>query len=745
MKRSIAMGLTLILSLICQSHGATFTVDIASDDADAHDSNPGDGICADDLGFCTLRAAIQEANSTAAPDVILFADGFVNARLVLAASEGELPVINTEIAFLGYSIDAYNGSATLLRNAPPQFTIDGSNLDSGNGLTFSGAGASGSTVSALAVVNFPSDGIVMALGADGIAINRSYIGINPDGSSGGNGSHGINAILTDGHHIGKSRHSNGTHFVSLGNVISLNGGSGIRFFDSNDNHINGNLIGISQTGSGDRGNGGFGIDMYGDNNQAGDFIGTNEAGNFIAANDSGGITIDGDNNRIYNNSLGKGETGSFIDSEGDGIFVIGELNFIGNNDLAGNEIYEHFGAAIGLGESGVSEANNNFIINNTIGSSGAFLPLNRSGNGEGIMVNNGNTNVIQFNTVINSGTPQTTGYGIYVRGGGHSISGNQVGFVNSLFGPVSEANLFRGVVAIGDNNTIGTSTNPNYIGGNNNLGVYVEGSDINVSYNFIGISESNQAIGNNGIGLYVLHNSGGLVVEHNLIGNNIAGITFDYPTNTPNIRFNRVGVGLNGVAMGNQNWGVMVRGGQTSDISYNTIANNGWDGIAITSAGNFESEGIAVFQNSMYDNGVLAIDLGDDGVTDNDNGDFDEGNNRLQNKPVIESIQYNQQSNPKTVTIGYRVDTNSNAATYPLFIDFYWSDIDLNSQGRYFLGTDFNYTTANALKTVTFDFDNDSQGAMVTATALDQGRNVSEMSDQFQFGVLDIIFKSGFE
>jgi CSLREA domain-containing protein len=37
---------------------------------DALDVNPGDGICADSSGYCTLRAAIMETNSLAGSDTI---------------------------------------------------------------------------------------------------------------------------------------------------------------------------------------------------------------------------------------------------------------------------------------------------------------------------------------------------------------------------------------------------------------------------------------------------------------------------------------------------------------------------------------------------------------------------------------------------------------------------------------------------------------------------------------------------
>src|SRR4029453_18045011 len=52
----------LLIAVLSQAAtAATFTVDSPADKADA---NPGDGKCATDLGTCTLRAAIQEANES---------------------------------------------------------------------------------------------------------------------------------------------------------------------------------------------------------------------------------------------------------------------------------------------------------------------------------------------------------------------------------------------------------------------------------------------------------------------------------------------------------------------------------------------------------------------------------------------------------------------------------------------------------------------------------------------------------
>jgi uncharacterized repeat protein (TIGR01451 family)/CSLREA domain-containing protein len=58
----------MALTVAMPSHAATFTVDST---ADTLDVSPGDGICADVSGLCTLRAAIQEANALSGSDSIV--------------------------------------------------------------------------------------------------------------------------------------------------------------------------------------------------------------------------------------------------------------------------------------------------------------------------------------------------------------------------------------------------------------------------------------------------------------------------------------------------------------------------------------------------------------------------------------------------------------------------------------------------------------------------------------------------
>ena len=727
----------LIFCITGTANSATFTVDIVADDANAHDSNPGDGICSDDFGSCTLRAAMEEANALAGSDVILFANAFVNETLVLSGSEGPLPVISSQMFILGYSIDAYNSSATLLRDAPPQFTIDGSQLSSGNGFLFSGAAASGSVLSALGIVNFPSDGVVMALGADNISINRSYIGIHPNGTVAGNGAYGINAVITDDHKIGKTRHSNGSQFVSLGNVISANGASGIRLFNSSDNVINANLIGLAPTGTSDRGNGVYGIRLSGNNNQVGDFINSLVAGNFLAGNNSGGILIEGDNNRVYTNQLGLGETGGFISSEGDGIRVVGQLNFIGTlENSAKNKVYEHQGAGIRVGVSGGDSGDNNIINNNTIGSANTSSIL-RSSNGDGIVVSNGNTNAIANNTVVNSfrDAPGTFGHAITVFGDESSITGNQVGFGhsnNAIFAQPNEV----GISVFGNNNDIGSDVSPNTVAGNSGYGIYARGMDNTATFN--------EKLGNAGFGIQMEHTGGNMIIRNNYIGDNGSdGLRLDTPVGISAVQNNVIGRLPNGVAAGNVGPGIQVLGGDDFDIALNSIANNMNDAIRIVNG----SAGVSVYLNVIYNNAGQGIDLGGDGDTANDVDDFDEGDNRLQNFPVIESVVLNENATPRTITIRYHVNSadSINASDYPLVVDFYWNSTDGSAQGRYFIDTDFSYTTPNMAKTVVYEFNSAATGGFLTATAYDLEGNSSEFSPYFEFGETDLIFADNFE
>ena len=84
---SVALFIFSILSIsTLPAYSETFAVNSTDD---AHDSNPGDGICAAASGMCTLRAAIEEANAFPGQDVIEIPAGHY------LLTEGELRVLDS--------------------------------------------------------------------------------------------------------------------------------------------------------------------------------------------------------------------------------------------------------------------------------------------------------------------------------------------------------------------------------------------------------------------------------------------------------------------------------------------------------------------------------------------------------------------------------------------------------------------------------------------------------------------------
>jgi CSLREA domain-containing protein len=72
-------------STVSRSFHESLTVEVATD---THDLTPGDGVCADASGHCSLRAAIDEANAWPGPDAITIAAG-INPTLTLAGADSE--------------------------------------------------------------------------------------------------------------------------------------------------------------------------------------------------------------------------------------------------------------------------------------------------------------------------------------------------------------------------------------------------------------------------------------------------------------------------------------------------------------------------------------------------------------------------------------------------------------------------------------------------------------------------------
>jgi CSLREA domain-containing protein len=204
----------------------------------------------------------------------------------------------------------------------------------------------------------------------------------------------------------------------------------------------------------------------------------------------------------------------------------------------------------------------------------------------------------------------------------------------------------RGIVLTGSDNTIVNSDlgGSNIIGGNDLQGIVVEGSDNFIRDNLIGTSPSGDDLLD--------------------LGN---------------------GAGASGSGEG------IRLAGDDNELVFNAVAFNAGAGITVVNGATDND----LNNNAVFSNGDRGIDLGDDGRTMNDQGDGDDGNNRLQNYPEIQNARFTSTGD---VEVTYLVPSDpdaggSGASTYPLRIEFYKASAD-GEGGRFFLENDI-YSAGN--------------------------------------------------
>jgi LPXTG-motif cell wall-anchored protein len=202
--RTIAAAAALAATGLVVSTGpasaATLTVDVTTDSVDA---NPGDGTCADAVGDCSLRAAVQEANASAGSDTISL--GSETYELTLAgpgedgSATGDLDV-TSEIAVASGGvalIDAFPlGDRIFDVKAGATLTLDGVGLTGGTAAdvpTASGGGVLnagtfvGTDVSFLAnSANRAGGGLEASAGSTTTLTVATFLG-NTTGATPGNG------------------------------------------------------------------------------------------------------------------------------------------------------------------------------------------------------------------------------------------------------------------------------------------------------------------------------------------------------------------------------------------------------------------------------------------------------------------------------------------------------------------------------------------------------------------------------
>jgi len=552
--------------------GTTFVVDSI---LDGSDKKLNDGVCKTAQQYCSLRAAIQQANASPDLDTIVFninPSQQSNVGTYIIKPNNSLPVITSPVIIDGTTQPGFSGL--------PIIELDGTSAGaSAIGLHIN---TSSSVVKGLAIFSFDLDGIRISYQGNNL-ITGNHIGTTSNSDSGKGNYDGIVVVHSSNNTIGGTT-------ASTRNVISGNESIGLYFgySDNTGNVAQGNYIGLDSTGTSALPNDLAGVYLY---DTPGNTIGGTApgAGNVISGNIQNGIYVyaaNSINNVFQGNLIGTDPSGTSLISNGSpGIMinlVSGGGNLIGGNvPGAGNLISgNQFGIYI-LNTTGSTQIYGNKIGTDITGA------IDFGNTYEGIMMYNSSNSIIgstidNFPNLI-SGNDRV-GVWMYTTGGNNNIvQGNIIGL--DATGSSNLGNSSIGVaITSGSNNIIGGQdpSNRNIISGNGGSGVIVTTVD----------ASGNQIL-NNYIGTDI---TGTLS-----IGNGLQGVHIDYSSN--------------------------------NSVTGNLITASGTRGIRVvgTATGNDLSG------NLIWDNVELGIDIGELGISPNDAGDVDTGSNNVQNFPVLTS------------------------------------------------------------------------------------------------------------
>ncbi len=400
----------------------------------------------------------------------------------------------------------------------------------------------------------------------------------------------------------------------------------------------------------------------------------------------------GNNNTIAGNYIGTDITGKNVFSEN----VFSEYQNTGiavnkdNNRIGGNLPSERNIICGNIDGIAVSH-NGNSILGNYIGVDvSGKLPL---GNYRGIYVNVGTNNIIggagsgERNIVSSNAT---TGISIAWSSTGNKIIGNYIGVDVTGHLHLGNGDCGIGIMNGASDNIIGGS-NPgegNIISDNSNEGILIKFTSTD---NAPRPSQRNK-------------------IQGNYIGTDASG--------TESHSNGKNGIKLDEYAINNQIGG-------TESGAANIIAFNGNSGVLCTGVTN-PSSGNSILSNSIYSNTGLGIDLGNDGVTSNDNSDNDTGANNLQNYPLLSSVSFS----PGKVNIIGSFNSNAGRAYTIQYFASKMKNVSGFGEGETFLGSETVNTNSSGNAAINTSFAiNGASGQVITATATDPDGNTSEFSN----------------
>lgn len=399
--------------------------------------------------------------------------------------------------------------------------------------------------------------------------------------------------------------------------------------------------------------------------------------------------------------------------DGFGLFRYGIQINGSNNVVAGCTITQPMSAGVYITGS-----------NNTVGGTAPEDANSISSGGTGVWITGASAtgNIVQGNQITSNHT-----YGVHLDDGSfaNTVGGTSLGARNIISAnghTDGQGNPVGADVAVeGSNNVV----QGNYIGvdatGTQALGSTADGVEVSGSSQFIvdnvisGHNYLSPALAQRPAGVLIFGGSGH-VIQGNLIGTDAGGTT-----SIPN----QIGIKCTFFLFSDVPHNITIGGAAPGDA--NVIAFNSMDGVAIEN--NAAATGIWISSNSIFNNGGLGVDLGDDpthaqpteGVTPNDPVDADTGANNLQNFPVLTSAT----NNGTNTVVNGSIDTQPGSVTLEFFSNGA-ADASGFGEGQTFLGS--LTLTVSGATSFTATLPPVPPGQFITATATDAAGNTSEFS-----------------